>query len=49
MFIIEDWAGNVCFRGKEFNDFDEAEGFLCETLDDDYETDRGEFYITEKP
>jgi hypothetical protein len=49
MFIIQDWAGNVCFHGKEFTDWDDAECFLCEILGDDYETDRGEYYIVEKP
>jgi len=47
-FRIIDWAGNVCFFGKTFDDFDDAEEFLCEKLGDDYETDRQEYYITEK-
>lgn len=44
VWIIKDWIGNVCFRGKEFDSFDDAEDFLCETLGDDYEEDRGEYY-----
>ena len=48
MMIIKDWAGNVCFFGKEFTDFDDAESFLCEKLGNDYETDRQEYYIEEK-
>lgn len=46
-YIIQDWAGNLVFQGKTFKDFDDAEEFLCERLGDNYETDRGEYYITE--
>lgn len=46
-FIIKDWAGNTCFKGKRFNTFEDAEEFLCLTLDDEYETDRQEYEITE--
>lgn len=45
-WIIKDWAGNVMNFGT-FKDFDDAEAFLCEKLDDDYETNRGEYYIIE--
>lgn len=45
-YIIQDWAGNTMSWGK-FKSFEDAEDFLCEKLDDDYETDRGEYYITE--
>lgn len=44
---IIDWAGNVCFHGKTFKDFDDAEEFLIEKLGDDYETDRSEYYIVD--
>lgn len=44
-FVIIDWASNVCFQGTEFNSFDEAEEFLSERLGNNYETDRGEYYI----
>lgn len=44
-FIIQDWAGNICFHAREFDSFDDAEEFLCEKLDGDYETDREEYYI----
>jgi hypothetical protein len=47
-FNISDWAGNICFDAKEFIDFDDAESFLCEVLDENYESDRGEYYITER-
>ncbi len=46
-FIIQDWAGNVCFNGVKFKDFDDAEAFLDEKLGDAYETDRGEYYIVQ--
>lgn len=48
MFIIVDWINNICFNGKEFKTFDDGEEFLCEFLGDNYETDRGEYYIIEK-
>ena len=47
MFNILDWAGNVCFKGQLFESFDDAEEFLCVVLDDQYEDDRGEYFITE--
>jgi len=46
-YIIKDWAGNVCFFGQEFETWDDAEEFLCIKLDDSYDEDRGEYYITE--
>lgn len=48
MFIIEDWAGNHCFKDFEFNSFDDAEDFLSNTLDEQYDEERGEFYIVER-
>jgi hypothetical protein len=46
-WIIEDWTGTVCFHSKEFETFDDAEGFLSENLDD-YENDRQEYEVVEK-
>jgi hypothetical protein len=49
-WIIEDWAGNLIqFKGRptHYESFDDAEEVLCEELDDNYETDRGEYYIIE--
>ena len=46
-FIIKDWASNVCFEEKEFETFYDAEDFLSEKLGDDYEEDRGEYYIVD--
>ena len=43
-WIIKDWAGNICFKGKTFKDFDDAEEFLSIKLGDDYETDRQEYF-----
>jgi len=48
MRIIEDWADNDCFFGKEFISFDAAEDYLCGFLDDRYDEDRQEYYIIEK-
>lgn len=48
-FIIQDWAGNECFtQFGPWKTFDDAESFLSETLGDDYETDRQEYYIMQK-
>lgn len=47
-WIILDWAGNrIKFRGfpNTFDSFEDAEDVLCEVLNDDYETDRGEYEI----
>jgi hypothetical protein len=44
---IKDWAGNICFLGQRFKDFDDAEEFLSIKLDDTYETDRQEYYLEE--
>ena len=46
-FHIKDWAGNICYNGQTFNDFDDAEDFLCMELGDNYDTDRQEYYIME--
>lgn len=44
---ISDWAGNVCFDGKVFKSFEDAEEFLSEFLGDDYEESRQEYEIAE--
>jgi len=47
-FEIRDWAGNLIkFENRPyiFDSFDDAEEVLCEELDEEYETDRGEYYI----
>jgi hypothetical protein len=49
-WIIQDWAGNTLFKGKEFQTFDDAEAFLCEFFDDngwDYDVERQEYEICE--
>jgi len=48
MYLIYDWAGNRIFPLKSWGTFEDAEEFLCEFLDDKYEEDRGEYYITEE-
>lgn len=47
MFHIQDWTGKICFYGKTFDSFDDAEEFLVMGLEDCYETDRQEYYIEE--
>ena len=44
-WIIKDWAGNLMDFGR-FETFEDAEEFLCERLDENYETDRQEYEIT---
>jgi hypothetical protein len=34
-YKIIDWAGNVCFHGKTFPDFEDAWGFIRETCPDE--------------
>ena len=56
MYIIKDWAGNVCFDGKTFNTFEDASGYLSEWIESTYpetivDEDRfyeefGEYFIT---
>lgn len=49
-FIIKDWAGNLIkfdSRPHLYDSFEDAEEVLSEELDDNYETDRQEYYITE--
>ena len=52
MFKIIDWAGNEIMQKKgklwvdlSFKSFDDAEDYLAIKTGDDYETDRGEYYI----
>lgn len=38
-FIIKDWADNILFNGKTFEDFEDAWGYIYETFpeEDDFE------------
>jgi hypothetical protein len=48
VWIIKDWAGNIIkFEGRpyQYRSFDDAEEVLCEELDENYETDRQEYFI----
>jgi hypothetical protein len=47
-FEIQDWTGNICFNGKTFKSFEDAEEFLSEKLGESYETDREEYCVLEK-
>lgn len=44
---IRDWTNKLCFFGKKFKSFDDAEYFLSVKLGNDYESDRQEYYIKE--
>lgn len=49
-FTIKDWAGNqIKFKNRPYlyDSFDDAEEVLSEELDNNYETDRQEYVITE--
>lgn len=54
LFIIQDWAGNVCFD-KAFRHYEDAWDFLYETYpviynadgsQDDRDDELGEYYVT---
>jgi hypothetical protein len=32
-YIIKDWMGNTCFKGKTFDSFEDAWGFIYEQYD----------------
>jgi len=44
-WYIRDWAGNIMFQNETWPSFDDAEKYLSNFLTDDYETDRGEYFI----
>ena len=49
-FKIQDWAGNdIEFKNRPYlyDSFEDAEEVLSEELDNNYETDRQEYYIIE--
>lgn len=46
-FIIQDWAGNVLFDGREFPSFEDAWGFIYDTFPDQDEDFYGEYYVEE--
>lgn len=53
IWIIKDWGDNHVFKHptgaiREFASADDAEDFLAEMLGEDYDSDRGEYYIQPK-
>ena len=52
MFIIQDWAGNDIrlpnTKKTSFKTFEDSEYYLSIFLGDNYESDRGEYYIIKK-
>jgi len=57
-YIIQDWAGNVCFQGKTFSSFEVADDFLTAWIertypdtaesDERFHEERGEYFIEAK-
>ena len=59
-WIIQDWAGNVLCKARKlyiapdlavpmtFDSFEDAEEYLSERLGDEYENERGEYYVMQK-
>lgn len=45
-FIIEDWAGNVLFNGKEFDSFEDGWEFLFKRFPD--EEDFSDYFVEVK-
>ena len=45
-YVIMDWAGNILFKEKQFQYFEDAWGFLYETFPD--EEDFSEFEVVPK-
>lgn len=45
VYIIEDWAGNICFQGKEFQTADDAWEFIQAN---EPEEDWQEYEVVEK-
>ncbi len=39
MFVIEDWAGNVMFHGKEFKTFEDGWDYIYENIKEEFEGD----------
>lgn len=48
-FIIKDWADNICFNGLEFDDFEDAWGFIYEKFPDgDEDRTFDDYFVEEK-
>ncbi len=49
MWIIKDWANNVCFQGQTFPSFEDAWEFLYEKFDHldehDFDVEMGEYRV----
>lgn len=46
-FIIKDWADNTCFKGIEFESFDNAWAYLMDKFPDDITKDLDEYHVIE--
>lgn len=50
-WIIKDWAGNTCFKGREFDSFEDAWGFIYEAYaslcGEEFDEQMGEYFVEE--
>ena len=46
-FIINDWAGNVCFHGITFETFEDAWGYIYENVPDE-DNAYDDYFVTDK-
>ena len=56
-FIIKDWANNICFKGKEFDTYEDGWEFLDikypviynkDGTQNDRDDELGEYFVVEK-
>lgn len=47
-FIIKDWAGNICFKGIQFESFEDAWGYIYELFPEGDEDQTYDEYFVEK-
>jgi hypothetical protein len=48
-YIIKDWADNACFQGRQFDNFDDAWGYIYELYDglseNEFDAQMGEYWV----
>lgn len=48
-FIIKDWAGNICFKGKTFDTFEDAWDYIYNTYaflpQAEFDAQMGEYFV----
>lgn len=45
MYIIQDWAGNILFNGKEFETFEDGWGFILENVEDENDNTYDDYFV----